>query len=216
MGLLNIGLWIVGVALIAFGYLRGARSMAALPGPQGAGPQRRPIRSLAGRPPRLPARPGRRWPWTSFARRPGRAPSSRSSASSSSSPASPCPPRPDGFDARTNRRARLRHPGHPRRRAARSRSPGPTTRRSGRPPRSPSTAPPRRRTPSIGRWPGSRACTSTRARATPPTGRSRRRSPRSRAPRTASSRRRGWPPSRRRSCRCSGAAITSSWAMSSS
>ena len=78
------------------------------------------------------------------------------------------------------------------------------TRRSTRPRRSRSTPRPRRRTRSTGRWPGSPARTSIRGPATRRIGRSRRRSPRSRVPRTASSRRRGWRRSRRRCSRTSG------------
>ena len=52
MGPLNIVLWLAGVALIAVGYCAGAGPVGALPGAQGTGRQRRPLRGVARRRPR--------------------------------------------------------------------------------------------------------------------------------------------------------------------
>ena len=49
MGLINLLLWGAGVVLVIVGVHPGTRPMGALPGPQGAGRQRRPLRGVAGR-----------------------------------------------------------------------------------------------------------------------------------------------------------------------
>ena len=54
----NVVLWVGGVVLIAIGYQPMPRPVVALPGAQGAGRERRPLRGLAWRRPRRPARPG--------------------------------------------------------------------------------------------------------------------------------------------------------------
>ena len=52
MGPLNIALWLAGVALIAHRLLARPRPVGALPGAQGAGRERRPLRGVARRHPR--------------------------------------------------------------------------------------------------------------------------------------------------------------------